>query len=169
MNRIIPFSLAVLAFSAAPAGAQGITHVSKQNAKVTVPVVVEILPQPDPAPGMRRVRIVARPSVDAEQMTIDVAAESGLALTGPAASWTLPARAGEEVVRELDLAVSGPGELRIVVTATIKYGDDFTQSGIEVFAFNPGPESGALTKSLVATPATDPGGRLIIEIPARIP
>jgi hypothetical protein len=168
MNRIVPLVLAAVAVSASPAAAQGITHVSKQNAKVTVPVVVEILPQPDPAPGMRRVRIVAHPSVDAAQMTIDVAAESGLSLTGPAPSWTLPARAGEEVVREVDLAVSGPGELRIVVTITVKYGDDFTQSGIEVFAFNPGPES-ALTKSLVVTPPTDPGGRRIIEIPARIP
>jgi hypothetical protein len=169
MIRIVPLALAVLALSAAPAAAQ-VTRLTKHDAKVTAPVVVEILPLPDPGPGLRRVRIVARPSVDAAQVTIDVAAESGLALTGPVASWTLPARAGEELVREVDLAVRGPGELRIVVTATVKYGDDFTQSGIEVFAFNPGPESGgALTKSLIPVAPTDPGGRTVLEIPAARP
>jgi hypothetical protein len=172
MNRLL-CTLALAVLAAAPAAAQGpdtrgIVRVTK-SLKVTAPVVVEILPQPDPAPGVRRVRIVARPSVDAAQMTIDVAAESGLSLREPA-SWTVPLRAGEELVRELDVAVTGPGELRLVVTATVKYGDDFTQSGIHVFAFNPSPESGgALTKSFVPSVPNQPGGRTILEVPARTP
>lgn len=154
--------------SVAGAPAAGISRLSKHAGKVTAPVDIEIVPQPDPGPGLRRVRIIARSSVDAASLAIDVTAESGLTLTAAPATWTITARAGEEVVRELDLAVSGPGELRLVVTTTVKHGDDVTQSGIHVFAFNPSPDSGgALTKSFV--PATDPGGRTIIEVPARTP
>lgn len=141
------------------------------STKVTAPVDVQIVPLPDPGPGRRRVRIVARPEVDAPSLTIGVSAESGLALADPgAATWTGPARAGEEVAREVDLAVTGDGELRLVVSATLEHGDDFSQTGMHVFAFNPGPESGgALTKSLRAAAPTDPGGRVILEIPARRP
>jgi len=178
-RALIPFLLLTSALAAAPAAAQGadaratdggIVRLTKGSTKITAPVDIEIIPQPDPGPGRRRVRIVARPSVDAAQLTLDVTAESGLALAGAPASWTLPARAGEEVVREVDLAVSGPGELRLVVTATVKYGDDFTQSGIQVFAFNPSPESGgALTKSFIPSVPNQPGGRTIVEVPARTP
>lgn len=176
MKRIL-LALAVLAAPAAEVHAQAAdarslsapVRISKGGHKVTAPVDVQIVALPDPGPGMRRVRITARPSVDAASLSIDVHAESGLALATPSsASWTLPARAGEEVTRELDLAVSGAGELRLVVTATIKHGEDFTQSGIHVFAFNPAPEA-ALPKSLGAAPATDPGGRTILEVPARRP
>jgi hypothetical protein len=181
MNRILcSLALLVPTLFALPAAGQagelravagapeaGIARLTKGGAKLTAPVDIEILPQPDPGPGRRRVRIVARPSVDATSLSIEVAAESGLSLAAPV-TWTFAARAGEEVVREVDLAVSGPGELRLVVTATVKHGDDFTQSGIHVFAFNPSPENGgALTKGFV--PATDPGGRTIVEVPARMP
>jgi hypothetical protein len=141
------------------------------GAKVTAPVEIEITPLPDPAPGRRRVRVVARPSVDAASLSIEVSADSGLALApGTSGTWTGVAHAGEEVVRELDLVVSGPGELRLMVSATVKYGDDFTQTGIEEFALNPAAavRSAALTKGFRPA-ATDPGGRTIVEVPAKAP
>ena len=116
-------------------------------------------------------RIVARPSVDAASLSIEVGAESGLvAGAGTPATWTGAARAGEEVVRELDLVVAGPGELRLMVTATVKYGDDFTQTGLHEFALNPraAARSAGCSKG-VRAPATDPGGRTILEVPAKKP
>ena len=150
------------------AAAPSAVQVAGPGAKMTAPI--EIVPQPDPAPGRRRVRLVARPSVDAASLSIEVGAESGLALApGTAASWTGAAQAGQEVVRELDLVVTGPGELRLMVTATIKYGDDFTQTGLHEFALNPAAvRSVGLSKDFRAR-ATDPGGRVIQEVPARQP
>lgn len=158
------------ALPAQPADAHAPVRLSLST-KVTAPVDVQIVPLPEPGPGRRRVRIVARPDVDAASMTIDVSAESGLALASPAdGTWTVPARAGEEVAREVELSVSGPGELRLVVTATVKHGEDFTQTGIHVFAFEPGPAAdAALAKSLLPGASTDPGGRTILEVPARRP
>lgn len=153
------------------AGAPTAVQVAGPGAKVTAPVEIEIVPQPDPAPGRRRVRLVARPSVDAASLSIEVSADSGLALApGTAATWTGAAHAGEEVVRELDLVVSGPGELRLMVTATVKYGDDFTQTGLHEFALNPGAavRSVGVSKGFRAR-ATDPGGRNVLEVPARTP
>lgn len=176
MNRIL---LALCALAAAvpaalpaqPGDARVPVRLTGASTKVTAPVDVQIVPLPDPGPGRRRVRIVARPEVDAPSLTIDVTAESGLALAVPAeGTWTVPARAGEEVAREVELAVSGPGELRLVVTATVKHGEDFTQTGIHVFAFEPGvAPGGALAKSLLPAAPTDPGGRVILEVPARRP
>lgn len=183
MNRFA-LSLGILAATAAAAphaGAQadaappahGIVRLAGASGKLTAPVEVVITALPEPGPGRRRVRITARPSVDAASLSLDVAAESGLALADPAApAWTGPARAGEETVREVDLAVSGPGELRLIVTATIKHGDDVVQTGVHEFAFNPAPQAdAALTKSLrrARGPATDPGGRTIVEVPAKQP
>ncbi len=176
MNRIVIalLALAAAAPAALPAqetGTRTLARISGASTKVMAPVDVEIIPLPDPGEGRRRVRIVARPEVDAPSLTIDVSAENGLALAAPgAATWTVPARAGEEVTREVDFAVTGEGELRLVVTATLKHGDDFSQTGMHVYAFNPGPASGgALTKSFRPVPPTDPGGRVILEIPARRP
>lgn len=159
------------ALSAQPADARTPVRLTGASTKVTAPVDVRIVPLPDPASGRRRVRIVARPDVDAASLTIGVSAESGLALAAPAqGTWTVPARAGEEVAREVDLAVSGPGELRLVVTATIEHGEDFTQTGIHVFAFEPSAASdAALARSVLPAAPTDPGGRVILEVPARRP
>jgi hypothetical protein len=186
MNRIM-LSLIVLAAAAAPAdtraqaaappdaaaSARAVVRASRATPKVTAPVEVVITPLADPAPGRRRVRITARPSVDAASLALDVTAESGLALADPAAAaWTAPARTGEEVAREVELAVTGPGELRLVVAATIKHGDDVVQTGIHTFAFNPADTlEAAPTKSLgrARAPSTDPGGRTIVEVPAKQP
>jgi hypothetical protein len=183
MNRIV-LSLAMLAAAAfapearaqadapVPSG-QPAVRLAGGSTKVRAPVEVVITALPEPGAGRRRVRISARPSVDAASLSLDVAAESGLSLADPAAAgWTAPARAGEEVVREVDLAVSGPGELRLIVTATVKHGDDVVQTGIHEFAFNPAPAAdAALTKNLgrARAAATDPGGRTIVEVPAKRP
>lgn len=153
--------------ASAPSAAQ----VAGPGAKITAPVEIEIVPQPDGRAGMRRVRIVARSSVDAASLSIEVSADNGLALApGTAATWTGVARTGEEVVRELDLVVSGPGELRLMVTATVKYGDDFTQTGLHEFALNPAAAVRTLGASKGLRPAaTDPGGRNVLEIPAKAP
>lgn len=146
-------------------------RVAGPGAKVTAPVEIEMVPQADPAPGRRRVRIIATPGVDAASLTVDVAADSGLALApGVEGTWTGAARAGQPVVREMDFVVSGPGELRLVVTATVKYGNDFTQSGIHEFALNPAAavRSAGLPKSFRPAP-TDPGGRTVVEVPAKRP
>jgi hypothetical protein len=182
MNRIM-LSLIVLAAVAAPAdaraqaavspdgSARAVVRVHRATPKVTAPVEVVITPLADPAPGRRRVRITARPSVDAASLALDVTAESGLALADPAAAaWTAPARMGEEVAREVDFSVTGPGELRLVVAATIKHGDDVVQTGIHAFAFNPADTlEAAPTKSLgrARGASTDPGGRTIVEVPAK--
>ncbi|WP_420125232.1 hypothetical protein [Longimicrobium sp.] len=153
------------------ASAPSVARVAGPGAKITAPVDIEIVPQPDPRAGMRRVRIVARPSVDAASLAIEVSADSGLALApGTAATWTGAARAGDEVVRDLDLVVSGPGEMRLLVTATVKFGDDFTQTGLHEFALNPS----AAVRSLGASKSfrarvTDPGSRNVLEVPARTP
>jgi hypothetical protein len=139
--------------------------------KVTAPVEVEIAPQPDPRPGVRRVRITARPTVDAASLTVEVGAEDGLSVAVPAsATWTGAARARQEVSCDVDFTVSGPGELRLVVTATVKQADDFTQTGIHEFALNPSAATRAagLTKSFRPV-ATDPGGRTVVEVPAKTP
>jgi hypothetical protein len=149
----------------------GAVQVAGSGAKVTAPVDIEIVPQADAGPGRRRVRVVARPSVDAASLSIDVAADSGLALApGAASTWTGVAQAGQEVVHDVDLVVSGPGELRLMVTATVKYGDDFTQTGLHEFALNPSAAVRSLgaSKSFRAR-ATDPGGRNVLEVPARTP
>jgi hypothetical protein len=175
MNRLL-IALCALAAAAhaAPLRAQTdaprIARLSALTGKVTAPVEVQIVPLANPAPGRRRVRITARPSVDGASLALDVRAESGLALVpGAEGAWTGPARAGEEVAREVDLQVMGEGELRIVVEATIKQSDDVTQTGIHVFAFNPAAADEALTKSFQPARATDPGGRVILEVPARRP
>lgn len=157
--------------AAAPSQARVIVRVGGAAAKVTAPVEVQIAPLPDPGPGRRRVRITARPTVDAASFSLDVAAESGLALADPAAAaWRGQARAGEEVTREVDLAVTGPGELRLVVTAAIEHGGGVAQTGIHVFAFHPAQSpDAALTKNLRPARATDPGGRTIVEVPAQRP
>lgn len=183
MNRFA-LSLGILAATAAAApharaqadavqAGQALVRLTGASTKVTAPVEVAITALPEPGPGRRRVRITARPSVDAASLSLDVSAESGLALADPAAtSWTGPARVGEETVHEVDLAVSGPGELRLIVTATVKHGDDVVQTGIHEFAFNPAPSADtSLIKSFgrVRAPATDPGGRTIVEVPAKRP
>jgi hypothetical protein len=182
MTRIM-LSLIVLAAATAaadtaaqgvePAPARAIARLAGASVKVTAPVEVVITPLADPAPGRRRVRITARPSVDAASLSLEVAAESGLVLVDPAAAaWTAPARVGEEVTREVELTVAGAGELRLVVTATIKHGDDVVQTGIHAFAFNPADTlDSAPTKNLGRrrAPATDPGGRTIVEVPAKQP
>ncbi|HEU4880926.1 MAG TPA: hypothetical protein VFT45_01740 [Longimicrobium sp.] len=178
MNRIalVLIPLATL-FSAADARAQTAdarsmapraVRLSSAGDKVTAPVEIEITPLADPAPGRRRVRVVARPSVDAASLAIEVSADEGLALApGTSGTWTGVAQAGQEVVRELDLVVSGAGEQRVMVSATVKYGDEFTQTGIEEVALNPSRSAG-LTKGFRPA-ATDPGGRTIVEIPAKTP
>jgi hypothetical protein len=178
MNRIL-LALIPLAtlFSAADAHAQTAdarslaphaVRLSGAGDKVTAPVEIEITPLPDPAPGRRRVRVVARPSVDAASLAIEVSADDGLALApGTAGTWTVAAQAEQEVVRELDLVVSGTGEQRVMVSATVKYGADFTQTGIEEVALN-AVRSAGLTKGFRPA-ATDPGGRTIVEVPAKTP
>jgi hypothetical protein len=143
-------------------------RVMRADGKVTAPVEIEIVPLADPGPGMRRVRIVARPTVDAASLSIDVSAEAGLALRAPAeAAWTVPARVGQEVSRELDLSVTGPGELRLLITATVKHEGGVSQTGHTTFAFNPAPEDGAAKRALRVP--TDPGGRVIVEVRASRP
>lgn len=170
MRRIL-LPLCLLALTAVDVHAQAAArdiHVVRGDGKVTAPVEIEVVPQADPGPGMRRVRIVARPTVDAASLAVDVAAEAGLSLAHPAdAAWTAPARAGEEVVRDVDLAVSGPGELRLVITATVKHEGGMSQTGLHTFAFNPAPDDGAAKRGLRIP--TDPGGRVIVEVRAGRP
>lgn len=182
--RLVPLALLTLAAAAPAAGAQAQVSDARTVAsapaavrlggageKVTAPVEVEIVALPDPAPGRRRVRIVARPSVDAASLSLAVSAESGWSLApGSAGTWAGEARAGREIAREVELVVAGEGELRLVVVATVRYGEDFVQTGIHEFALNPAapPRAAALPKSLGA-PATDPGGRTIVEVPAATP
>jgi hypothetical protein len=175
MNRtllvLLPLAALVPAVGAhaQTADSRSVAVLSSPGAKVTAPVDVEILPQPDPGPGRRRVRIVARPSVDAASLSIEVSADDGLALApGTPGTWTGAAQAGHEVVREVDLVVSGPGELRLMVTATVKYGDDFTQTGIHEVALNPSAAVRSLGMSK-GLGATDPGGRTVLEVPAKRP
>lgn len=159
--------LAALA-TAADARAQADVRAVRPAGKVTAPVEIEVVPLADPAPGMRRVRIVALPTVDAASLSIDVAAEAGLEVRDPAqAAWTVVARQGEEVSRELDLAVTGPGELRLVITATVKHEGGTSQTGLSTFAFNPAPEDGAAKRAFRVP--TDPGGRVIVEVRAARP
>ncbi|HEX2081227.1 MAG TPA: hypothetical protein VHG08_26220 [Longimicrobium sp.] len=141
-------------------------RLTRAEGKIAAPVDVEIVPLPDPGPGRRRVRVVARPSVDAPSLTIEIGAESGLSLPDGAVTWTGAARAGEEVVREVDFAVTGAGELRVVVAATLRYGESH-QTSVHELPLNPrGP---ALTRSFDTRASRQPGGRTIIEIPAATP
>jgi hypothetical protein len=178
--RLLSLTLLALAAAAASA-AQARAQTAEPRAiavrlggaghKVTAPVEVEMVALPDPAPGRRRVRITARPSVDAPSLSLTVSAESGWSLApGTNASWTGAAEAGREIVREVELVVTGPGELRLVVEAAIRTGSDFAQRGIHEFALNPtaADRSAALPKSFPAPP-TDPGGRTVLEIPAATP
>lgn len=141
-------------------------RVVRAEGKVTAPVDVEIAALPNPGPGRRRVRIVARPTVDAPSLTIEIGGESGLSLPDGPVTWTGAAQAGVEVAREVDFAVTGAGELRVVVAATLKYGDSH-QTSVHELPLNPGGE--ALTRSFRARASIHPGGRTIIEIPAATP
>ena len=164
MMKLVLFTACILA--ALPASAQsGVLRLSGTD-KVTAPVTVELVPLPDPGPGRRRVRIVGLPSVSAPSLTLDVSAENGIALANPVA-WTGAATAGEEVSVEVELVVDGPGEQRLVVAATVKHDNGFSQTGLHVFSLNPAANAGFL-KRLPAAP-TDPGGRRILEIPAATP
>lgn len=172
MRRILlPLCILAAAATAGEARAQAAPdaiRVVRGEGKVRAPVEIEVVPQPDPGPGMRRVRIVARPTVDAASLSIDVAAEAGLSLANPAAgTWTAAARTGEEVAHDLDLTVTGPGELRLVITATVKHEGGVSQTGLHTFAFNPAPEDGAAKRGLRIP--TDPGGRVIVEVRAGRP
>lgn len=160
---------ALLAAPAAQAHAQADpVRMARADGKVSAPVEIEVVPLAEPAPGVRRVRIVALPTVDAASLSIDVAAEAGLAVRDPAqAAWTAPARQGEEVARELDLSVTGPGELRLVIAATVKHEGGASQTGYTTFAFNPAPEDGAAKRTLRIP--TDPGGRVIVEVRSTTP
>jgi hypothetical protein len=141
-------------------------RLARAEGKVTAPVDVEIATLPDPGPGRRRVRIVARPTVDAPSLTIDISGENGLSLPEASLTWTGAAQAGQEVAREVDFAVTGAGELRVVVAATLKYEGGSSQTSVHEFPLNPGA---ALTRSFRARASTQPGGRNIIEIPAATP
>jgi len=165
MMKHVLFAACMLA--ALPASAQsGVLRLSGTEGKVTAPVTVELVPLPDPGPGRRRVRIVGLPSVSAPSLTLDVSAENGIALASPVA-WTGAATAGEEVAVEVELVVNGPGEQRLVVAATVKHDNGFSQTGLHVFSLNPAANAGFL-KRLPAGP-TDPGGRRILEVPAATP
>lgn len=161
--------LALLALPAVDADAQADPiRVVRADGKVTAPVEIEVVPLANPAEGMRRVRIVARPTADAASLSIDVSAEAGLAVRDPAqAAWTGPARLGEEVSHELDLAVTGPGELRLVIAATVKHEGGASQTGLTTFAFSPAPDDGAAKRAFRIP--TDPGGRSIVEVRAARP
>jgi hypothetical protein len=163
--KLALFTACLLA--AVPASAQsGVLRVSGVQGKVTAPVTVELVPLADPGPGLRRVRIVVRPSVSAPSLALDVSAENGIALANPAA-WTGAASAGEEVAVEVDLVVNGPGEQRLVVSATVKHENGFSQTGLHVFSLNPAANAGFLKRP--PAPPTDPGGRRILEVPAATP
>lgn len=161
MMRFLP--ILALALAAAPVAAQ-----PASPGKRAAQVEIRVERQPDPAPGVRRVRVVARPSVDAAEMAIDVAADRGLALTAPA-SWTVAAVAGQEVVHDVDVRITGEGEQRIVVTVTVRNGEAFEQTEIERFAFRPVPREGAAARRTFARIPTHPGGRTIVEVPAATP
>ncbi|HEX8318807.1 hypothetical protein [Longimicrobium sp.] len=163
--KLVLFTACMLA--AVPASAQsGVLRLSGTEGKVTAPVTVELVPLPDPGPGRRRVRIVGLPSVSAPSLTLDVSAENGIALASPVV-WTGAATAGEEVALEVELVVNGPGEQRLVVAATVKHDNGFSQTGLHVFSLNPAANASFL-KRLPAAP-TDPGGRRILEVPAATP
>ncbi|HEU0301748.1 MAG TPA: hypothetical protein VFR37_20005 [Longimicrobium sp.] len=140
-------------------------RLARGEGKIAAPVDVEIVPLPDPGPGRRRVRIIATPTVDAPSMTIDISGESGLSLPGEAVAWTGAAQAGQEVAREVDFAVTGTGELRVVVAATLKYEGGSSQTSVHELPLNPT----ALTRTFRARVPAQPGGRTIIEIPAATP
>ncbi len=161
-------ALAVAGTADAQTAEPGAARLARAEGKVTAAVEVEITALPDPGPGRRRVRIVARPTVDAPSMTIDVGGESGLSLPDGEFTWTGVAQAGQEVVREVDFAVTGAGELRVVVAATLKYGGGSSQTTVHELPLNPGAEA-ALTRSFRARASAQPGGRNIIEIPAATP
>ncbi|HEU0079284.1 MAG TPA: hypothetical protein VFQ76_16635, partial [Longimicrobiaceae bacterium] len=82
-------------------------------------------------------------------------------------TWTGVAQAGQEVVREVEFAVTGAGELRVVVAATLRYDGGSSQTTLHELPLNPG--AGALTRSFRARASAQPGGRTIIEIPAATP
>jgi hypothetical protein len=165
MIKLVLFTVCMLA--AVPASAQsGVLRLSGTGGKVTAPVTVELVPLPDPGPGRRRVRIVGLPGVSAPSLTLDVSAENGIALASPVI-WTGAATAGEEVAVEVELVVTGPGEQRLVVAATIKQDNGFSQTGLHVFSLNPAANAGFLKRPTAAP--TDPGGRRILEVPAATP
>lgn len=165
MMKHVLFTACMLA--ALPASAQsGVLRLSGTEGKVTAPVTVELVPLPDPGPGRRRVRIVGLPRVSAPSLTLDVSAENGIALASPAA-WTGAAAAGQEVAVEVELVVNGPGEQRLVVAATVKHDNGFSQTGLHVFSLNPAANAGFLKRPTAAP--TDPGGRRILEVPAATP
>jgi hypothetical protein len=165
---LLAFAVAGAADAQAPERNAG--RLAHAEGKVKAPVDVEITTLPDPAPGRRRVRIVATPTVDAPSMTIEISGENGLSLPEGTVSWTGPAVAEEEVAREVELVVTGAGEQRVVVAATLKYDGGSTQVALHEFPLNPGAGvQAALTRSFRTRAAAHPGGRNIIEIPAATP
>jgi hypothetical protein len=165
MMKLVLLTACIL--TAAPASAQpAVLRLSGTEGKVTAPVTVELVPLPDPGPGRRRVRIVGLPSVSAPSLALDVTAENGIALATPVL-WSGAATAGEEVAVEVELIVNGPGEQRLVVAATVKHDNGFSQTGLHVFSLNPTANAGFLKRS--PAPPTDPGGRRILEVPAATP
>lgn len=182
MKRILVSSLALAALFAVDAQAQaGATRslaastatqavrVTALEGKVTAPVELDVV-MVEQGARERRVRIVARPTVDVQALTLEVAAEDGIALASTSqATWTGAARAGDEVVHPVNLVVSGNGPMRLVITATVKDQAGVSQTGHQEFALN--PSALAATRAFGRRPGTavHPGGRVIIEVPAARP
>lgn len=154
-------TLGLIAVLSAPAAAQRTpVRLTGANAKVTIPVEITVTAAPNDA---QRLHLVARPRVDAKTLTLTVAVEDGLALVS-APEWSVAATMGVEAPRDLEVRVVGPGEQRVVVTATLTFDDGSTESGVEVFVLNPAPPVRGFARMADPSVVRGPGGRAVVEV-----
>jgi hypothetical protein len=156
-------SISAALAAAAPAAAQADTpaRVISAGHKVTAPVELELTStgQGD----ARRLVVLARPRVDAPALTVSVEVEDGLSLPA-AAEWKGAAHQGQEWRQELDARISGAGEQRVVVTATLSYEDGSTQTAVQVFVLNPGAPVRGFARMPSRDVVSGPGGRRVVEV-----
>jgi hypothetical protein len=161
-------SAALLLVIAAPAAAQSTpTRITAHTGKVTAPVELDLVSSGDPAAP--RLRLVTRPRVDAPTVTITIAAEDGLSLSTAETLWKSVARQGEELAFEVPAQVVGPGEHRVVVTATLGFEDGSTQTAVQEFALNPTPQVRGFANLPAPDVVTGPAGRRVVEVPSGRP
>lgn len=103
------------------------------------PLRIELAPGPVLGFGRQVVRLGVLPLADAPRLDVKITALRGLAVARGNPASTVVARSGQPVTEDLVLAVVGPGEQKLVVTAMMRYPDGQQHGGAAVWVFNPQP------------------------------
>lgn len=128
-------------------------------------IAISLTPGAVVASGRQKARVWVRPLVDGERLEVNVLARGGLALAAGRRRWEGAARKSTALSEEVTLATAGPGERRLIITATLHRPDGSTISGVEAYVLNPAAAPSGIPPG--TRQITLPNGEKVIEIPVK--